>query len=181
MAYKNAYKFSDAAFPQFARVEKVKLSLDPPTQTEMQPQSVKRILVLEPLVEAKLINIGDYLIAIFRLLLFWMRLNDSIPIYYKFHPDQQASSSKRLILELFKSFRSLSLLELSSDSVLEEIALQPRSEFYAIASSVLYYSKFLGSSGYSFYNLVPNNSSLDNYFKKQPADFLNALDFVDSS
>ncbi|ACB51714.1 unknown [Crocosphaera subtropica ATCC 51142] len=184
-SYLTAYKFSDAAFPDLEKVIKIPINLKNnnnkiATETDILNT---HILVLEPLVEAKVINIEDYLIGLGRVLML-LKHQHINNLYYKFHPDQQDNKSINAIIELFQSFEiyeNMKFKELEKNVVLEEIACQKKASFYSIVSSLLYYAWYLGSQAYSFANLIPKNAKIDRYLKKQPQVFLETLEYVDTS
>jgi hypothetical protein len=174
--YNTAFKFSDAAFPDFQRVNKIDLRIaNLPTK---ENEEVKQILVLEPIVEAKIVEIGEYLLALLKLIK-TLEKNRIRTVYYKFHPDQQVEVSKKYLLALFKEFSFLEFIELSSNISLEEIAVNSNSKFYAVVSSMLYYAQYLGSTAYSFANLFPFDENLKIYLEHQPRAFLENLNYFD--
>lgn len=169
--YETAFKISDAAFPDFPRVQQVKLHL------VSASYDYENIIVLDSIVEAGVVSISDYLIALLRLIMLMVKRGIN-KIHYKFHPDQQPKTSKKLILELFKTIENIELIEIDKNIVLEEIAVNSSAKFYSAISSMLYYSKYLGSQSYSFVHLFPSSEKLDSYFKKQPEAFVNQLEYI---
>ena len=169
--YHRAFKFSDAAFPNYPRVEQVNL------QYSCDRLDYHNVLVLEPLVEAGIFKIENYLIGLEKLIKILKRKNIET-LHYKFHPEQQLNTSKSQILKLFKAITDLSLVALESDISLEEIAINSPVDFYSISSSMLYYAKSLGSSSYSFLNLIPPSQELTRYFEIQPQAFKENISYI---
>lgn len=172
--YQTAFKFSDAAFPDLNRVRKIKLKLN---YSLSYNYDYRHIIVLDSIVEANVIEISDYLIALTRLL-FILIERDIKVVYYKFHPDQQLQESRQKILELFESFTKVEFQELNINTSLEEIAVNSEATFYSAVSSVLYYSKYLGSQSYTFINLFPKNKKLSEYVRKQPTAFFEGMSTI---
>lgn len=182
-SYLAAYKFSDAAFPDLEKVIKVQINLEDNNDQIFTNTDIltKHILVLEPLVEARVVSIDYYLIGLSRALMI-LKHRQINHLYYKFHPEQQDDKSKSAIIELFQSFEmyeNMKFTELEQNVVLEEIAYQKKANFYSAVSSLLYYAQYLGSQAYSFIPLIPKNYRMDRYLKKQPQAFLDNLQYID--
>lgn len=170
--YLTAYKFSDHAFPSFPRVKKVEIVL------RHQEFVGQEILVLDPVVEANMISIDDYLLAISKLIDL-LQINETKTIYYKFHPSQLKDKSKARIEALFTGIRNTSFLNLAGNVSLEEIAnSNSQVNFYSITSSLLYYGRYLGAKTYSFANLLPDKIEVENFFNKQPKAFRDSLVYI---
>lgn len=172
--YFNAFKFSDAAFPDYHRVQKISL------YTNHTNLNYQNILVLEPLVEAAIVDKESYLIALQKMIKILIELEINT-IFYKFHPDQQKEKSKHSILNLFKKNELVSFVPIESNVALEEIAISSKATFYSTVSSMLYYAKCLGSYSYSFLNLIPPSNKLTSYFEMQPEAFREALNYIEES
>ncbi len=174
--YKVAYRFSHAAFPNSPRVENIQLQL---TNNKISKIIEKKVLILDPIVEAAVIKIEDYLISILRLIILLKKQNES-QIYFKFHPDQQIEISKKSIIDLFDSIECMKFIEISNEDSLEEIAYSYNSKckFYSMVSSSLFYLRYFGSETFSFLNLCPNREAINRYLEKQPSPFVEILQFV---
>ena len=169
--YETAFRISDAAFPDFPRVQQVKPYLVSATY------DYEHIIVLDSIVEAGVVSISDYLIALLRFIMIMLKRGIH-KNHYKFHPDQQPKTSRKLIIELFKTFEDIEFIKIDKNIVLEEMAVNTSDKFYSAISSMLYYSRYLGSQAYSFVNLFPSSEKLDSYLKKQPEAFLKQLEYL---
>lgn len=172
--YFDAFKFTDAAFSDYDRVQKISL------HANRTNSDYTDILVLEPLVEAGIVEINSYLEALHEMIkILISRGIDTIS--YKFHPEQQENKSKSDILNLFAKIERMSFIPIESNISLEEIAISSQANFYSTVSSMLYYAKYLGSHSYSFSNLIPHSSKFDSYFNLQPEIFKENLNYIEET
>ena len=146
-------------------------------KTSSATYDYEHIIVLDSIVEAGVVSISDYLIALLRFIMIMLKRGIH-KIHYKFHPDQQPKTSRKLIIELFKTFEDIEFIKIDKNIVLEEMAVNSSAKFYSAISSMLYYSRYLGSQAYSFVNLFPSSEKLDSYLKKQPEAFLKQLEYL---
>ncbi|MGD1921139.1 MAG: hypothetical protein ACFCAD_21015 [Pleurocapsa sp.] len=170
--YDLAFKFSDAAFPNYPRVEKVNLHCN---SSELDYHN---ILVLEPLVEAGILNIESYLLGLKKLIEI-LKKEGVNTVHYKFHPEQQENISKSKILILLGEIDLAFFTPLESDVSLEQIAINSPATFYSVSSSMLYYASFLGSQSYSFLHLLPHSENLSNYFETQPKAYRENINYIE--
>lgn len=178
--YRNAYKFSEAAFPDFERVIKLNI-FNYLSIIDTQARIDGSVLVLDPMVESETTTLGEYLIALENLI-FWLLKNKkkSDKVYYKFHPDQilNPDISQKTIKAFFESLTINEIKEFPSFLSLEEVAVNSTATFYGVMSSILYYAPVLGSDAYSFIKMFPQNEKLKDYYLKQPEKFAEKIKFI---
>ena len=181
--YLSVYGTSEKAFPDFARKIVVELAF-PGAVDEARhlPVSVRKVIVLDSVVETKVVTEGDFMAGFDQLVeKLTERLGEGEIVYLKRHPYQYVKPefSDRLIAHLKRKVHAHEVRELASEVSLEKMALTDRVEFYLNVSSVSVYASRLGSKVYSYARSIGRSSpEFMRHVDRLPQVFHESVEFI---
>lgn len=181
--YLHVYATSDQAFPGFARKVVLDDIFPKPASAECDRKClVRKVIVLDSVVETRVVGEQDFLAGFDRLLeAMAERLRDGEEIFIKRHPYQYVKRdfSDRLIEYVKDKFPAHDVQDLRGGVSMEQMALSGDVEFYLNVSSVSIYASRIGAKVYSYARAIGAKSpSFMGRLERLPQVFRDSVEFI---